>query len=136
MDGNESRVWYLFHHAISLIISSDLGKALTLLLLLCLPPLLPVVFPLPWEYPPLLQLLLLQPLASVMPEIKVGINGFGRIGRLVCRAAVVHPKATVVAINDPFMDLQYMVYQFEYDSVHGKWPGTVEAKDGNLIIDG
>lgn len=71
-----------------------------------------------------------------MADIKVGINGFGRIGRLVCRAAIVHPHSTVVAINDPFMDLQYMVYQFKYDSVHGKWPGTVEAKDGNLVIDG
>jgi len=65
---------------------------------------------------------------------KIAINGFGRIGRLVCRAAVEHPHAEVVAINDPFMDLDYMVYMFKYDSVHGSFQGTVEAKDGNLII--
>jgi glyceraldehyde-3-phosphate dehydrogenase/erythrose-4-phosphate dehydrogenase len=69
-------------------------------------------------------------------RVKIGINGFGRIGRLVCRAAVANPKAVVVAINDPFMDLEYMVYQFKYDSVHGRFAGTVEARDGNLIIDG
>lgn len=69
-------------------------------------------------------------------RVRVGINGFGRIGRLVCRAAVHNPKSVVVAINDPFMDLEYMVYQFKYDSVHGRFPGTVEAKDGNLVIDG
>ena len=68
--------------------------------------------------------------------VKLGINGFGRIGRLVCRAAIQNPKATVVAINDPFMDLSYMVYLFKYDSVHGVWPGTVEEKDGKLVIDG
>ena len=67
---------------------------------------------------------------------RVGINGFGRIGRLVCRACCANPKVKVVAINDPFMALDYMVYQFKYDSVHGRYPGTVEAKDGKLIIDG
>lgn len=68
--------------------------------------------------------------------VNLGINGFGRIGRLVCRAASANPNAKVVAINDPFMDLEYMVYLFKYDSVHGSWPGTVEAKDGKLVIDG
>merc|ERR1719183_2004432 len=65
----------------------------------------------------------------------IGINGFGRIGRLVCRAAVAK-GVKVVAINDPFMDVEYMVYQFKYDSTHGKFDGTVEAKDGKLVING
>lgn len=69
-------------------------------------------------------------------RVRIGINGFGRIGRLVCRAAVHNPKTVVAAINDPFMDVEYMVYQFKYDSVHGRFEGTVEAKDGNLVIDG
>jgi len=66
---------------------------------------------------------------------KIGINGFGRIGRLVCRAAF-DTGATVVAINDPFIDLDYMVYMFKYDSTHGRFKGTVEAKDGKLVING
>jgi len=66
--------------------------------------------------------------------IKVGINGFGRIGRLVCRAAQEHPDIEVVAVNDPFIDLEYMVYMFKYDSTHGIFKGTVEHKDGKLVI--
>jgi len=66
----------------------------------------------------------------------LGINGFGRIGRLVTRAAIAHPNTRVVAINDPFMDVDYMVYQLKYDSVHGKFKGTVENVDGKLIING
>eukprot|EP00658_Telonema_sp_P-2_P068962 TRINITY_DN57_c0_g1_i3.p1 TRINITY_DN57_c0_g1~~TRINITY_DN57_c0_g1_i3.p1 ORF type:complete len:350 (+),score=96.93 TRINITY_DN57_c0_g1_i3:229-1278(+) len=69
-------------------------------------------------------------------KVNVGINGFGRIGRLVCRAAIANPGANVVAINDPFMSLEYMVYQFKYDSVHGVYKGSVEQRDGNLVIDG
>merc|ERR1719183_1277752 len=65
----------------------------------------------------------------------IGINGFGRIGRLVCRAAV-DKGVKVVAINDPFMDVEYMVYQFKFDSTHGKFKGDVEAKDGKLVING
>ncbi|KAG0267389.1 Glyceraldehyde-3-phosphate dehydrogenase [Actinomortierella ambigua] len=68
--------------------------------------------------------------------IKVGINGFGRIGRLVLRAALKNKNVEVVAINDPFIDLQYMVYMFKYDSTHGRYTGHVEAKDGKLIVDG
>jgi glyceraldehyde 3-phosphate dehydrogenase len=71
-----------------------------------------------------------------MPHLRLGINGFGRIGRLVCRAAFESGRAKVVAINDPFMDLDYMVYQFRYDSAHGKWPGTVEKSGDNLVING
>jgi len=55
----------------------------------------------------------------------LGINGFGRIGRLVCRAALSNPDITVKAINDPFMDLKYMVYQLKYDSVHKTFPLSI-----------
>lgn len=68
--------------------------------------------------------------------IKVGINGFGRIGRLVFRAAVNNPQVQIVAINDPFIDLEYMVYMLKYDSVHGRFKGQVEAKDGKLVVNG
>jgi glyceraldehyde 3-phosphate dehydrogenase len=68
--------------------------------------------------------------------VKLGINGFGRIGRLVARAASERNDIELVAINDPFMDLDYMVYMFKYDSTHGRFPGTVEAKDGKLVING
>ena len=69
-----------------------------------------------------------------MARVKIGINGFGRIGRLVTRAAVNNPQVQIVAINDPFMDLDYMVYQFKYDSVHGRYPGRCEAVDGRLVL--
>ncbi|XP_044152420.1 glyceraldehyde-3-phosphate dehydrogenase [Bufo gargarizans] len=68
--------------------------------------------------------------------MKVGINGFGRIGRLVCRAAVASGKVDIVAINDPFIDLPYMVYMFKYDSTHGRFKGEVKAENGKLVIDG
>merc|ERR1719446_1904323 len=68
--------------------------------------------------------------------VKIGINGFGRIGRLVCRAACERDDVEVVAINDPFMAVDYMAYMFKYDSTHGKYKGTVEEKDGKLVIDG
>jgi len=68
--------------------------------------------------------------------VKIGINGFGRIGRLVARAAIKNPKTSVVLINDPFMELDYMAYLFKYDSVHGVWDGEVVAKDGCLVVDG
>jgi glyceraldehyde 3-phosphate dehydrogenase len=67
---------------------------------------------------------------------KMGINGFGRIGRLVFRAAMGNPDVEVVAVNDPFMDLEYMVYMLKYDSVHGGYKGTVEKGEGALIVDG
>jgi len=68
--------------------------------------------------------------------VNLGINGFGRIGRLVFRAGMENPNVTVVAINDPFMDLDYMVYLFKYDSVHGRWQGKVEKGDNCLVVDG
>ncbi|MGN0664770.1 MAG: type I glyceraldehyde-3-phosphate dehydrogenase [Negativibacillus sp.] len=69
--------------------------------------------------------------------IKIGINGFGRIGRLVFRAAVAQPeKFEIVGINDPFVDLDYMVYMTKYDSIHGHFKGEIEARDGKLVVNG
>ncbi|KAI9347960.1 hypothetical protein DFJ73DRAFT_835958 [Zopfochytrium polystomum] len=68
--------------------------------------------------------------------VKVGINGFGRIGRLVFRASLEHPEVQVVAINDPFIDLEYMVYLMKYDSTHGRFHGEVSHKDGKLVVNG
>merc|ERR1712061_7769 len=65
----------------------------------------------------------------------IGINGFGRIGRLVLRAAL-QKGANVVAVNDPFINLDYMVYMFKYDSTHGRYKGEVSCEDGCLIVDG
>jgi len=68
---------------------------------------------------------------------KIGINGFGRIGRLVLRAALDKPKeVVVVAVNDPFLDTKYMAYQFKYDSTHGPFKGEVKHDKENLIING
>jgi len=66
---------------------------------------------------------------------KIGINGFGRIGRLVLRAALLN-GANVVAVNDPFIQLDYMVYMFKYDSTHGMYKGEVKTEDGCLVVDG
>jgi len=67
---------------------------------------------------------------------KVGINGFGRIGRLVMRAALENPRVQVVGINDPFIDLEYMAYMLKYDSVHGRFKGEIGLSDGKLVVDG
>jgi glyceraldehyde 3-phosphate dehydrogenase len=69
-------------------------------------------------------------------KFNLGINGFGRIGRLVCRAAIESGRAHVVAVNEPFMDIDYMVYNFRYDSIHGKWKGTVDKDGKDLVING
>ena len=69
-------------------------------------------------------------------SVKVGINGFGRIGRLTFRAAMENKNVEVTGINDPFIDLDYMVYMLKYDTVHGTFKGTVEVKDGNLSVNG
>lgn len=69
--------------------------------------------------------------------IKIGINGFGRIGRLVFRAAVAQPELyDVVGINDPFIDSEYMAYMVKYDTIHGRFNGTVAAQDGKLVVNG
>lgn len=70
------------------------------------------------------------------PVCQLGINGFGRIGRLVFRAASANPDVEVVAINDPFMDLDYMVYLLKNDSVHRQYPGTVAKGDQALVVNG
>ena len=70
-----------------------------------------------------------------MSKIKIGINGFGRIGRFVFRVAVANDKFEVVGIND-LIDVDYMAYMLKYDSTHGQFKGTVEVKDGKLIVNG
>ncbi|ACT07058.1 glyceraldehyde-3-phosphate dehydrogenase, type I [Dickeya chrysanthemi Ech1591] len=67
--------------------------------------------------------------------IKVGINGFGRIGRIVFRAAQERSDIEIVAIND-LLDADYMAYMLKYDSTHGRFKGTVEVKDGHLVVNG
>ena len=68
--------------------------------------------------------------------VNVGINGFGRIGRIVFRNSLNHADTDVVAVNDPFIDLDYMVYMLKYDSTHGRFDGEVSARDGKLIVNG
>lgn len=70
-----------------------------------------------------------------MSKIKVGINGFGRIGRLVFRAAMGRNDIEIVGIND-LIDVDYMVYMLKYDTMHGRFNGTAEAKDGKLVVNG
>jgi glyceraldehyde 3-phosphate dehydrogenase len=70
-------------------------------------------------------------------SVKLGINGFGRIGRLVLRAAFENSKPVqVVAVNDPFMTLDYLVYQLKYDSAHLRFPMKVEKSDNGIIVNG
>ncbi|CAI5943861.1 unnamed protein product [Closterium sp. NIES-64] len=71
-----------------------------------------------------------------MAPVKIGINGFGRIGRLVARAILKRDDVELVAINDPFIDTTYMVYMFKYDTVHGQWKGDVSVKDESTLIFG
>ena len=70
-----------------------------------------------------------------MSKIKIGINGFGRIGRFVFRVAVASENVEVVGIND-LIDVDYIAYMLKYDSTHGRFKGTVEVKDGSLIVNG
>ena len=70
-----------------------------------------------------------------MSKIKIGINGFGRIGRLVFRAAVDRKDVEVVGIND-LIDVDYMAYMLKYDSTHGRFSGTVSVEDGALVVNG
>ena len=68
--------------------------------------------------------------------ISVGINGFGRIGRLVLRNALLNPEVEVVAVNDPFIATAYAAYMFKYDTSHGRYKGTVTHTDDSIVIDG
>ena len=70
-----------------------------------------------------------------MGNLKLGINGFGRIGRIVFRATVKRDNVDVVAIND-LLDVEHLAYLLKYDSVHGRFDGDVSVKNGNLIVDG
>jgi glyceraldehyde 3-phosphate dehydrogenase len=70
-----------------------------------------------------------------MSKIKIGINGFGRIGRFVFRQAIAKGTIQVVAIND-LIDVNYMAYMLKYDSTHGLFKGEVEVKDGKLVVNG
>ena len=70
-----------------------------------------------------------------MSKLKLGINGFGRIGRIAFRAAAKRADVEVVAIND-LLDVEHLAYLLKYDSVHGRFDGTVEVKDGNLVVNG
>ncbi len=69
-------------------------------------------------------------------SIKIGINGFGRIGNLTFQAALTKEDVEVVAINDPFITADYMAYMVKYDSVHGKFKGEVKEENGKLIVNG
>ena len=70
-----------------------------------------------------------------MEKIKVGINGFGRIGRLVFRASIERENIQVVAIND-LLDVDYMAYMLKYDSIHGQFKGDIKVEDGCLVVNG
>ena len=65
--------------------------------------------------------------------VRVGINGFGRIGRLVFRAAQERKDIEIVGIND-LIDVDYMAYMLKYDTMHGRFNGSVEIKDGKLVV--
>ncbi len=67
--------------------------------------------------------------------IKIGINGFGRIGRLVFRSAMKQDDVTVVGVND-LLDIDHLAYLLKYDSVHGTYDGTIEVKGNDLVVDG
>jgi len=70
--------------------------------------------------------------------VKMGINGFGRIGRLVFRSSFKDHagSARVMAINDPFMDKDYLMYMLKYDTVHGRFDGTIEKCDAGILVNG
>lgn len=76
--------------------------------------------------------------AAPTDKVQMGINGFGRIGRFVFRSTFIgnKDKAKVMAINDPFMDIDYLIYLLKYDSVHGRFPGTVEKVEGGIKVNG
>lgn len=68
--------------------------------------------------------------------VKVGINGFGRIGRLVFRASLSKKDLVVVGVNDPFIDVAYAAYMLKYDTIHGQFDGTIEVEGNALVVNG
>ena len=69
-------------------------------------------------------------------SIKIGINGFGRIGNLAFQAALSREGVEIVAINDPFIAADYMAYMVKYDTVHGRFNGSISSEEGKLIVNG
>ena len=69
-------------------------------------------------------------------SIRIGINGFGRIGKLAFQAALKNDEVEVVAVNDPFIAADYMAYMVKYDTVHGKFEGEISSEEGKLIVNG
>src|SRR5690606_3158936 len=70
-----------------------------------------------------------------MSNLKLGINGFGRIGRILFRATLNKPNVEIVGVND-LLEVEHLAYLLKYDSVHGRFDGTVEVKDGHLVVNG
>jgi len=70
-----------------------------------------------------------------MSKVKIGINGFGRIGRIAFRVAVNRPNIQIVGIND-LLDVEHLAYLLKFDSVHGQFDGKIEVKNGNLVVNG
>ncbi|MFB0937487.1 MAG: type I glyceraldehyde-3-phosphate dehydrogenase [Urechidicola sp.] len=70
-----------------------------------------------------------------MSETRIGINGFGRIGRIALRIAMKNPDVKIVGVND-LLDVEHLAYLLKYDSVHGKFDGTIEVENGNLVVNG
>jgi glyceraldehyde 3-phosphate dehydrogenase len=70
-----------------------------------------------------------------MSETRIGINGFGRIGRIALRIAMKNPDVKIVGVND-LLDVEHLAYLLKYDSVHGKFDGTIEVEKGNLVVNG
>ena len=75
-------------------------------------------------------------LEANLMAVKIGINGFGRIGRLVFRAAINNPAVEIKGVNDPFIDVNYMTYMLKFDTVHGRFNGDVSVEDGKLVVNG
>ena len=70
-----------------------------------------------------------------MTKVKIGINGFGRIGRIMFRAAMKRNDVEIVAIND-LLEVKHLAYMLKYDSVHGNFDGTVEVENNQLVVNG
>lgn len=68
--------------------------------------------------------------------VKVGINGFGRIGKLTFQAALKNDNIEIVAVNDPFITADYMAYMVKFDSIHGRFNGDIKAEENKLIVNG